>query len=394
MERLFSNSALLIPAKLHEAALREGFRPERRTAIYLIYDVIMQKCARMKGKWAYISDRSFLKVVKNHTRKSAEKKWLEQKGFIQIKKWRSKDGTLKNSKVPGRQCQGYKIGEQASECIWVDLWERELVWPNLTDGDHLCQYTREVLNLIEVDHATVSSMCLGVATHPMLSATRRMAILHWARVLQFSSGSIRRGRQVNRLYSPWTSAPRELRRACRLCSEPIVSIDLQASQPTFIGLLAQDDAFVEACFNDEVYGHIGSLFCASRDDAKPIFLSYVYGPNRKPQARNKFALAVQQYVAKQFPKTHAFIWQEKDSNYKAFARQLQNLEAHFFLDEILAEMKQKGIHALTAHDSVAVPESEVDAALEISLKKLCVLKGKGRLKVSNYGSREEIAIAI
>ena len=149
MERLFSNSALLIPAKLHEAALREGFRPERRTAIYLIYDLIVQKCTRMKAKWAFICDRSFQKLVKNHTRKSTAKKWLEENGFIQIKKWRSADGTLKNSKIPGRQCQGYKLVEQKGECIFVDLWERKLSWPTFIEDDPFCQFTRMVLGQVE-----------------------------------------------------------------------------------------------------------------------------------------------------------------------------------------------------------------------------------------------------
>ena len=173
-----------------------------------------------------------------------------------------------------------------------------------------------------------------------------------------------------------------------------MSIDLQASQPTLIGLLAQDDAFVKACFNDELYAKIGELFATSRDEAKPIFLSYVYGPNREPNARNKLALAVQHYVAEQFPTAHAFIWQEKRRDYKAFARQLQNFEARLFLDGVLSEMKQRGIPALTAHDSIAVPESEYELALEISRIKLCELKGKGRLKVSNYGNEEEKAMAI
>jgi hypothetical protein len=107
MDRLFSKSALLIPAKLHEAALRECFRPERRTAIYLIYDVIMQKCARMSGKWAYISDRSFLKVVKNHTRKSAEKKWLEEKGFIQIKTQKFQASNAKATSSSSRRANAF-----------------------------------------------------------------------------------------------------------------------------------------------------------------------------------------------------------------------------------------------------------------------------------------------
>lgn len=392
--RLFSPSTLMVPSKLHDLVLREGFRPERQTAIYLIYDAIAANCRQMKDKWTPIPDSTFRKLVKNHTRKSAEKTWLEEKGFIQIKKWRSKDGSMKNSRIPGKLCQSYRLVEQEGECLWVDLWGRKLAWPSFTAGDQLCQYARRVLMQIEVDQIQVSRICNGESGYSMLPPARRMAILHWARVLHFGAGSVRRGRRVNRLFSPWTSAPRELRRVCRLGGEAIVSIDLQASQPTLIGLLAQDDAFVKACFNDELYAQIGKLFATSRDEAKPIFLSYVYGPNRQANARNKLALAVQHYVSERFPTTHAYIWEEKRRDYKAFARQLQNLEARLFLDGILSEMEQRGIPALTAHDSIAVPESEYELAVEVSRIRLYELKGKGRLKVSNYGNEEEKAIAI
>lgn len=393
MNRLFSKSALLVPAELHDAVLGEGFRPERRTAIYLIYDVIMQKCARMQGKWTYISDQSFLKVVKNHTRKSVEKKWLEEKGFIKIKKWRSVDGTLTNSKIPGRKCQRYKLVEQKGEGVVVDLWERQLDWPSYTQDDCFCQYTRSILGHIQIDHALASRMCLGQAEYSSLPTTRRMAILHWARTLQFGSGSIRRGRRVNRLYSPWTSTPRELRNACSLNGEPIVSIDLQASQPTLIGLLAEDEWFSQACFNDELYAHISKLFGVDRETAKPIFLSYIYGQNRKPKGRNTEAFQVQEFVAKHFPKTHEFIWQNKAINHKAFACKLQNLEANLFLDGILDTLMQKKMAALTLHDSITVPRSLLEPAVEISRDILRrKLGGKARLKI--VGGNVDSVIAI
>jgi hypothetical protein len=392
--RLFSASSLMVPSGLHDLVLRAGFRPERQTAIYLIYDAIAANCKQMKDKWTPIPDSTFRKLVKNHTRKSAEKKWLEENGFIQIKKWRSNDGSIKNSKIPGKLCQAYKLVEQEGECVWVDLWGREIAWPSSTAGDRFSQYARKVLTQLEVDPIQLSRMCNGDSGYSVLPPARRIAILYWARVLHFGAGSIRRGRRVNRLFSPWTSAPRELRRVCRLSGEAIVSIDLQASQPTLIGLLAQDDSFVKACFNDELYTQIGELFATNRDEAKPIFLSYVYGPNREANARNKLALAVQHYVAERFPTTHAYIWQEKRRDYKAFARQLQNYEARLFLDGILAEMEQRGIPALTAHDSIAVPESQGELALQISRDVLAELAGKGRLKMSNYGSMEEKAIAV
>jgi hypothetical protein len=396
MEKLFSNSTLLIPSRLYEAVLREGFRPERQTAIYLVYDVIVQRCTQMKGKWTYIPDRHFQNVVKNHTRKSAEKHWLEKNGFIQIKKWIASDGTVKNSRIPGKKCQAYRVVEQGEECIWVDLWKRKLDWPALTWNDPFCQYTRKVLGTIEVDESHVSLIVGGEAGFSTLPHTRRMSIAHWARTLHSGAGRISRGPTVNRLFSPWTCSPRELRRACFLSGQPIVSIDLQASQPTLIGLLAEDDTFSQACFSDELYGQVSKLFAVNREEAKRIFLSYIYGDNRKARARNKGALRVQEYVAEQFPKTHAYVWKCKLHDYTSFSRQLQNLEAELFINGIMAEMMQQGIPVLTVHDSISVPAKHEQQALEISRKILGqTMRGKVRLKINQYGEEEnEYTISI
>lgn len=395
MEKLLSDTALLVPARLHSRVLQEGFRPERQTAIYLIYDLIVRKCGLMKGKWTHISDHSFGNVVKNHTRKSVEKRWLEENGFIQIKKWISKDGTVRNSRIPGRKCQAYRVVEQAGESVWVDLWKRTLEWSSTTAPDALCEYTREVLGMIELDTGKVARICFGEAEFSALPLARRMAALHWARALHFGTGAIRRGRRVSRLYSPWTSAPRELRKACFMSGEPIVSIDLQASQPALIGLLAEDDDFLLACFNDELYCTVSDLFGVERDEAKPIVLSYIYGRNRTEAARNKQAYLVQEHVARRFPKTHAFVWDNKLHDHTKFACRLQNLEADLFLGGIFGEMLRRRIPALTVHDSVAVPMSRQENAVEICRKVLGRrLAGKARIKVNHHGAEQELMLTI
>jgi len=395
MDKLFLNSFLLIPAQLHKIVLREGFRPERQTAIYLIYDLIAQKCSLMKGKWTHISDRAFKSVVKNHTRKSGVNRWLEENGFITIKKWTAKDGTIKNSKIPGRRCQAYGVIEQGNESIWVELWKRKLDWPISTWSDPFCTYTREVLGKIEVDYSQVDRILGSKANFSNLTSTRRMSVVHWARILHYNAGSIQRGRRVNRLYSPWTSCPRELRKACLLSGEPIVSIDLQASQPTLIGLLAEDADFSIACFNDTFYGKIGQLFAVDRDEAKRICLTYIYGANRKPTARNKQAFQVQEYVAEHFPKTHSFVWSSKLHDHTTFSCQLQNLEAKLFLCGIMAKMMQEKIPVLTVHDSISVPASFEKKAVEIMKKILGQnLRGRARVKISNYGEGSDKAISI
>jgi len=180
-----------------------------------------------------------------------------------------------------------------------------------------------------------------------------------------------------------------------LTGEAIATFDLQASQPTLIGVLAEDDSFSNACLTDELYGQICRLFGIDRNEAKPTFLSYIYGRNRTPKARNKRAFLVQQYVEEHFPKTHAYIWQRKHADHTEFACHLQNLEAELFVGDLLATMMQKKIPALTVHDCLAVPESRMEEALEIARKILKPrLGGKAKLRLSQSGKVEEQSIAI
>jgi hypothetical protein len=395
MDNPFSNSSVLIPAQLHDEVLREGFRPERQTSIYLVYHVISQKCSQIDQKWTRISDGHFKNLVKNHTQKARAKNWLEEKGFIQIKKWVVGDGVLRNSKKPGWKCQDYRVVEQVGGSMLVELWKRKLELPATTSNDPFCQYTREVLGKISVDQAQVGRMWRGEDEFSALPIARRDSILNWARTLFFGSGRINRGRRVNRLFSPWTCSPRELRRACVLAGEPIVSIDLQASQPTLIGLSADDDDFSQACLNDELYGQVCRLFAVERDEAKQIFLSYVYGRNRKQNAKNTPAFLVQEHIAERFPKTHSFIWQSKLHNHKAFSCRLQNQEAELFVSGIMGAMMQERIPVLTVHDSISVPAQFEQRALEITKNILGKnLGGKARVKISHYGNGSEKAISI
>jgi hypothetical protein len=386
MDNLFSNSHVLIPAGLRKAILSEGFRPERQTAMFLTYDVIVQQCSGSKGEWTSICDFAFENVVRNNTRKSEAKAWLFKKGFIDIKQWRATDGTLYNSKIPGIKCQAYKVIEQNEESMWVPLWKRNVIWSAVTPNDPLCQYTRTVLGAIQVDHSEVGRMWRGENEFSTLPHPRRNAIVRCARTLDNAAGTIKRGRQVSRLYSPWTCAPRELRKVCTLSGEPIVSIDLQASQLALIGVLARDDDFSHACVNDDLYRHVMTSRGVCRDEAKETVLSYVYGNNRTARSRNEGALHVQEYVANAFPKTHAFIWDSKIRSYNAFSQQLQNLEADLFLGGIFQQMIELRMSALTVHDSVAVPNSQEERALDIIREVLGEkLRGKARLKIEKYG---------
>jgi hypothetical protein len=150
----------------------------------------------------------------------------------------------------------------------------------------------------------------------------------------------------------------------------------------------------QARLGQEHNGELQKQCCTNRS-AKPIVLSYIYGRNRSATARNKQAYLVQEHVANHFPKTHSFVWKNKLHDHTAFACRLQNLEADLFLGGIFGELMQRQIPALTVHDSIAVPLSRQQKAVEICRDVLGRrLAGKARIKVNQQGTDQETTLTV
>lgn len=104
---------------------------------------------------------------------------------------------------------------------------------------------------------------------------------------------------------------------------------------------------------------------------------------------------MQEYVASHFPKTHSFVWKNKLHDHTAFACRLQNLEAELFLGGIFGEMMHQQIPALTVHDSIAVPLSRQQKAVEICRNVLGRrLAGKARIRVNQQETDQEMTLTV
>lgn len=68
---------------------------------------------------------------------------------------------------------------------------------------------------------------------------------------------------------------------------------------------------------------------------------------------------------KSYPIIYQIIYNMKQEKHNRFALCLQNIESHIFIDRICKKLCQEGIIPMTIHDSVIVPEKDIERTLEI-----------------------------
>ena len=185
-----------------------------------------------------------------------------------------------------------------------------------------------------------------------------------ARALHHKVVNAKRGQRVNRLFSTFTLAPRLTRRCFTLDSQEIVTIDLQAGQPTLLAAYAGDEPLLQRCYDNLLYDDVQEITGAKdRDLAKVFWNRYCLGKNHV-ESWKKDTLQIQKYVQSNYPTTFSYVWKAKMYGHKYLAHKLQNEEARLFVDVILQKLKSRDLAALTIHDSIACKETDKNLVLE------------------------------
>lgn len=393
-EHYLDRSILWVPKRLREACLNGGMNVRRMDAALLAYDLVEHRAIRHDNAWVEIPDGRFRDRIPSNKTRTTAKSWLESMNFIQIKKRLGKKGQVLNDKIPGRRSQRYRACLLEEERQLHSLRQKSNVAAPSPEADALCRHTRAVLNRMTADANDLTVFL--EKTEPALLPEKRLACRYAVQTLCNHIGTVGRGLRVNRLYSPWTNCPKIIRHIFRIDHEPLAEIDLQASQPTLLGLLAADEDFVQACRKDEVYRSIEDRLNVCRDQAKESFFRYLYGPIRTARSREenrRICIPIQEWVEDCFPKLHKKVVQGKMIDHRVLNRELQNKEAEIFLDGVLADLIAEGVHALTIHDAVYVPISSADKAVRIVRDYLQpILAGKAILRVEREGNTTQIAI--
>jgi hypothetical protein len=219
----------------------------------------------------------------------------------------------------------------------------------------------------------------------------------------------------HRLHSPVTRMPKALRRAIRIDGKPLVEVDVSASQPILLGLLAleklrsmnhpseiskltqreaerreeealslitwyvftptHDDfdgwmqpsdliEFIDICASGDFYEELArtlGIRCRSAADRRIVKKEasrIIFGKHR-PRMRDW------RRFYERWPTITRFLGEPKRDGYKNAARTLQRLEAAIMIDGACGEFMERHpeVPVLSIHDSLAVPADAVPLAV-------------------------------
>jgi len=177
------------------------------------------------------------------------------------------------------------------------------------------------------------------------------------------TGSIKRGKKGNRLFSPMTNVKKTFRQYFSLEGEPLVWLDMQAAHPTLLGNLSNDECLINDCLSDEFYGRIMDELGVDRDTAKRRYMAWAYDQHR-PDSKMTF-LMVRHYQT-----AANYVIKNKAGNYRRFSWNMQRMEADIFVDSVYVNLASLKIPALTVHDSIGIPNSYAKRIKKLLLEEL------------------------
>lgn len=223
--------------------------------------------------------------------------------------------------------------------------------------------------------------------------------LNSVRGIANSTGNITKATTTGRLYSPFTSLRRELRKHITIGGESWAEIDISHFHPCLIANeiikgKKEDDGLLDDCISNHFYNRIADhleqelpwfsdsgiqweqsdpkLRCSPRDRAKVGVMLYLNGGPITKDTKNKERKEVYSALNTYYPKVTQYIEQEKEKLTpqesgsgknrttvgKLYAQYLQKQESELFIDQFYVRLtRDKGIPACSIHDAVLVPQS-------------------------------------
>ena len=383
-DKFLDGELLFVPNALKEKIENENFRIEKRELIYLIWAALKSTPVERRSDWRRVHHGRFDYESSNTTNRTALL-WLADNGFIELDKdnsyWANPDrGFPKKYRVI-----------QKKQPVLVELENKSLVrGPKpYTQDETCCRYTREILGQLTVDRQAVKDeLRKTIFEYHQLGDLTRIAafteeknsikqekfintefveglytfglpLLH----LVNKTGSIKRGKKGNRLFSPMTNVKKTFRQYFSLEGEPLVWLDMQAAHPTLLGNLSNDQYLINDCLSDEFYGRIMDAFEVDRDEAKRQYMIWAYDQHRP---ESKMTALMERY----YQKAAQYVIENKTGNYRRFSWNMQRMEADIFVDSVYANLASLKIPALTVHDSIGIPNSYAERIKKLLIDEL------------------------
>ena len=176
-----------------------------------------------------------------------------------------------------------------------------------------------------------------------------------------------------RFYSPITNMKKEMRSMLRVDGQPLVEIDLVASNPLMLAVLCVRRhvegaaEFSKVCEGD-LYQHLADHTGEDRQKAKQNLLAALCASNSSRRQKCKAKQAFDEL----FPGVAEYCYRVKRKGKKNLAKQKQHQEAKIILDGVCNDVRKAhpDMFVATIHDAFLVLEKDVDYICELLYNQL------------------------
>lgn len=179
-------------------------------------------------------------------------------------------------------------------------------------------------------------------------------------------------RGTNRVYTNVTNLKSIWRQDIRIDGEKVYNVDIRCSQPCLLGVLYDSSEesqkekalFIEFVTQKDFYAELAANapqeVNLTRDEAKEQTFTLMFGKNRTMAAQPLY-----KSLLKIFPILARKIRLAKEKNYKDLSFILQSIESDIMVLGVMTELMERGIRALSIHDSVLCKEKDIPVVNEI-----------------------------
>lgn len=387
-DRVVAGTSLMIPRELIKLLLQMGGKREGRDTVALVYHLIESALERSEDDENGIHHKNFEGISTSYNSIKKAKNFLEEHGFLDLgDSYQVGKSSKKHSLFNKTEKGEYKLEKKnANDALYAPS-------PKAPLKEERCIQTRRNLDQLEVDIECARSLYdhmlfkyLMFPREKTLTKGEKKKILNGEKIedlperrpddlvglvtplrnLIYKRGKIHRSDKGGRLFSPLTQLKSEFRQCLTVDGESLVCVDMTACQPSLIAMLAKDEKLFLDCQNEIFYENIANELNVDRAAAKQCFCIYSFGQNRKDTDKNRRGLQVQDLMKKEYPKTHQYVWEQKEQKlYNNFSHQVQWLESEIFIDKIMAELDELGIFALSIHDGICGKASDREIIAKI-----------------------------
>lgn len=194
--------------------------------------------------------------------------------------------------------------------------------------------------------------------------------------VQIGTGSLSIStKNTGRLFHPAILMRRELRPYLRYKGEKLVTIDVKAAHPNFLGKFASEEdqsRWVTDCNSGNIYNR----FVTDEYDRELIKQQFQLAISYSPEGKGKLAMEIIDYIESEYPSIYSWLsaqWMNCEINGKALHTPqfiLQSLEAKIFINKTFNKFCDK-FFLLPQHDGFLV-ESENAKTLISHLNKVAI----------------------